>query len=48
MSSIEVFWDNDAKSIIYTVFEGRWTWGDFYAADRQVIEMEKAGRIVST
>jgi hypothetical protein len=43
MGSIEVFWDNDARSIIYMVFEGHWTWDDFYAADRQVIEMEKDG-----
>lgn len=43
MGSIEVFWDNDERTIIYMLFEGRWTWDDFYAADKQVIELEKDG-----
>ncbi len=43
MGQVAAHWDDDEKTIIRMIFEGRWTWDDFYAADRQVIDMEKEG-----
>ncbi len=36
---ISVKWDNDEKTIIQYVFDGRWTWNDLYAALDKVKEM---------
>lgn len=40
--SVRVVWDNDQKTIVRYVFEGKWTWDELYPAYNQAIEMEKA------
>jgi hypothetical protein len=36
---VHVDWDNDEKTIIYALYEGQWTWEEFYGAIRQCQEM---------
>ncbi len=40
--SVRVAWDNTAKTIVRYVFEGRWTWNEFYPAYDEAIAMEKS------
>lgn len=39
--SIHVMWDNDEKTVVRYVYEGRWTWEDFEAARREAAELLK-------
>jgi hypothetical protein len=32
-------WDNDEKTIVRHDFQGRWTWEEFFAADRRASEL---------
>ncbi|MFN8375086.1 MAG: hypothetical protein U0694_19695 [Anaerolineae bacterium] len=40
--SVRVLWDNEQKTIVRYVVEGKWTWEEMYPAYNQAIEMEKA------
>ena len=40
--AVRVQWDNDQRTIVRYIFEGKWTWNDFYPAYNQAIEMEKS------
>jgi hypothetical protein len=37
---IEVYWDDEAKTILRYDFEGRWTWDEFYKRCNKVIAMK--------
>lgn len=39
---VQVMWDNDKKTIVRYVFEGKWTWNELYPAYNKAIEMEKS------
>lgn len=36
---IRVIWDNEEKTVIQYLYEGRWTWDDFYKALNQARAM---------
>ena len=40
--SVQVAWDNHEKTIVRYVFEGKWTWDEFYPAYNKAIEMENS------
>jgi len=37
---IDVIWDNEAKTIIRYVYDGRWTWEDFDKARALAVQLE--------
>lgn len=39
--SIEVSWDNEAKTIIQYIYDGRWTWQDFDESRLQAAKLEE-------
>jgi hypothetical protein len=39
---IQVFWEDDAQTIVRYNFEGTWTWDELYPAYYQAIAMEKS------
>jgi len=39
---VRVYWDTDEKKVIWYVFEGKWTWPEFYDAYNQALELESA------
>lgn len=41
--SVQVEWDNEARTIILWTFVGRWTWGEYDEAREQAIAMIQTG-----
>lgn len=40
--SVQIVWDNSEKTIIRFIFEGKWTWEEFYPAHYKAIDMVKS------
>lgn len=40
--SVQIVWDNNEKTIIRFIFEGKWTWEEFYPTHYKAIDMVKS------